>query len=467
MNSLLKCFYLISIIFIAGDVITTILFKDKFKSSLPLRFSIAYGLGTGTWGLLIFSFSYLGGSINFRNLFILSLAFMPLFIFYSIKNFKTSTLKLLRYNFSKGILYYFFLLLIIISLSIITFRALYLPMHLTDDRTQWGIKAKILYHEGTIYAHDFFDPTRVMYHASYPFLVPLIESLFYGALGKIDDCLVKIPFPLFFIALLLFFYASQRRFSTNGHALMFTAMLAVLPIFIRDTNGNPSSGFADVPLTLYYTISFTSLFFWMRERKIEDLLMATMCITFSIFTKKEGIILWVIVTLAILFTLFLFDWKEMRNKVLFGGIFVVLPLILLIPWFHFSSTFTLGPWERDFDPSYLTYNHIHSHLYRIPLIVKSFLRMSLDFKSFNIIWIIFFVTIALSFKDTFYFPQAFLLILLIFNLCALFVAILIYPWPWWSNFLYDMPRLLMVNIPLVMYTISYQFHKSKFLKLSF
>jgi len=466
MISFFKCCYLIIVIFIAGDVVSSLCFKNKFKSSLPLRFSIAYGLGTGTWGLSMFYLSYLGGSINFRNIFFSSLVFMACFIYYSAKGLRSCipNTKFPHRNFKKGILYYFFLALIIVSLSILIFRSLYLPMHLADDRAQWGIKAKILYHDGTIYSHDFFDPLRVMYHASYPLLVPLIESLFYSALEEMNDCVVKLPFPLFFLSLLLFFYASQKRFSNTRHALMFTSMVAVLPIFTSDIHGNPSSGYADVPLTLYYTISTISLSNWMKDRKIEDLLMATICILFSIFTKREGLILWVIATMAILFSLFLFDGKEIRNKLLFGGIFIVLPLIVLIPWFHFSSTFNPGPWERDFEISYLTYKHIHSHLYRIPFIMKSFIKTIFALHYFNIIWLIFFITMAFSIKDIFCFPQAFLLLLLVLNISALLVAIFIYPWPWWHNFLHDMPRLLMVNIPLMMYTISCQFHRGKFLK---
>lgn len=468
MISLFKCCYLLAVIFISGDVINTICFKDKFKSSLLLRFSIAYALGTGALGLVMFYFSYLGGSINFKNIFFLSLAFVACFIYYSIKVPKNDMTKIKSQNFNlrKGILDYFFIALIIASLSIITFRALYLPMHLTDDRAQWGIKAKILYHEGTIHAHDFFDHSRVMYHASYPFLVPLIESLFYGAIGEMNDCLVKIPFPLFFAFLLLFFYASQRRFSTNRHALMFTSMLAVLPIFLRDINGNPSSGFADVPLAFYYTISVISLFLWIKERRREDLLMATICITFSIFTKREGIILWIITATVTLFFLFLREGKKLQNRVLLGGIFAVAPFIILLPWFHFSSTFDPSPWEKDFELSYLTYTHIHSHLHRLPLIVKSFLKTPFSLHYYNIIWIIFLVTTVLSLKDALYFPQVFLLLLLVSNLSSLFVAILVYPWPWWGNFLYDLPRLSIINVPLTMYVISYQFHRGKFLKLS-
>jgi len=469
MVSLFKYCYLIVAIFVCGDVVNSICFKDKSKSSLPLRFSIAYGLGTGTLGLLIFYLSYLGGTINFKNAFFLSLPFIAYFIYSTIKDSKDFQMSIViiksfKDTFRKGMLDYFFLVLIIVSISIIIFRALYLPKHMADDRAQWGIKAKILYHEGTIYADDFFDPSRVMYHARYPFLVPLLESFFYGALGEMNDSLVKIPFPLFFIALVLFFYASQRRFSNNRHALMFTSMMSVLPIFIRDIRGNPASGYADFPLTFYYTISAFSLLFWIEDHKREDLLMATICIIFSIFTKREGVLLWAIAIFGLLLYFLLKQNETLSKKVLLGGIFIVVPLIFLLPWFHFSSTVNRGPWEKDFQLSYLTYEYIHSHLYRVPVIMKAFLEMLFTPHYFNVIWILFFITIAFSFKDSFCFPQAFLLLLVILNIASLLFAIVVYPWFWWGNFLHDMPRLLMINVPLMIYALSFQFHRGKFLK---
>ena len=467
MIGLFKCCYLIIAILIVGDVVNSICFKNKFKYSLPITFSIAYSLGTGILGLLMFYLSYLGGTVSFRNVFFLSLPFMAYFVCNSIKS-KGSILKIKSptLNFRKDMLKFFFLMLIVLSLAIATFRALYLPMHLSDDRMQWGIKAKILYHEGTIYSQDFFDPARVMYHASYPFLVPLIESFFYSALGDMNDCLVKIPFPLFFLALLLFFYVSQKRFAGHQHALMLTSMLAVLPIFIKDINGNPSSGFSDIPLTLYYTISVISLFFWIKEHRTEDIFMATICITFSIFAKKEGMILWTIAVVAILFYLLMTEREILRNKLLWWGFFVGVPLIMLLPWFQFQGNFNTGPWEKDFELSYLTYEHIYSQSYRIPFIVNSFLKKFFTPFYFNIIWIIFIITIVLSLKDFFCSPQVFLLLLLVLNLCALFFAILVYPWPWWGNFLGDLPRLLMLNIPLMMYMVSYQLHRHKFFQSS-
>ena len=198
-----------------------------------------------------------------------------------------------------------------------------------------------------------------------------------------------------------------------------------------------------------------SLFSWIKDHKREDLLLATMCITFAIFTKREGLILWSIAILVLLLYFLLMHNKTFNRKVLSGGIFVVVPLIVLLPWFHFQSTLTPGPWEKDFELSFLTYTHLYPLLHRVPLILQAILRELFTPRYFSILCIIYLITVASSLKKSFSFPLAFLLLLTILNICALFTAILIYPWPWWRNFLYDMPRLLVVNVPLIMYSMSF------------
>lgn len=429
-----------------------------------MRCSIAYALGTGTVTLLLFYFSYLGGTINFRNAFFLSLPFVIHFIYCFLKKSQRRVVTYAPFPtaVSKGIIDYFFWAFIVTSLCIILFRTLLLPMHLADEIAQWGIKAKILYCEGTIYAQDFFDPSRLIYHASYPFLVPLLESILFCAMGEMNDHLVKLPFPLFFIALLLFFYSSQKRWSTGRHALVFTTVMAVLPIFISNIHGNPSSGYADIPLTLYYTISVISLFFWISENSMEDLLLATACMTFAIFTKKEGLILWSIVILVAAISLPIKKGKGgLGRRILLAGTFGLVPLIMMLPWFHFYSTMHISPWEKDFQLSCLCYGQICESLYRVPILLKSLLSVLFAPHYFNFLWILFIATIVLNFKASFSYPQTFLLLVLLINMSVLCFAIVIYPWYWWGNFLYDLPRLMMVNIPIAIYFISCQLYKSK------
>ena len=102
----------------------------------------------------------------------------------------------------------FCILCIASAVAIVFFRALFLPMHLPDDMVQWCIRAKIIFHTSTVFADEFFEPYRVLYHAHYPVMIPLLESLIFMALGEADDILVKIPFPCLFCSSAGFFLCS-------------------------------------------------------------------------------------------------------------------------------------------------------------------------------------------------------------------------------------------------------------------
>ena len=261
MIGIIKLLYLLLAVFVTGDVVNTLLFKKDFKKHLSLRAVLSYGLGTGTLTLLMFYFSFLGGDLSFRNIVFISFGFFLLFGYYCIADFRFAFPRFSIHHENRTITFLKIFLsgLILAWVSIITFRALFLPMHLSDAVIQWGFKAKILYHEGTIYAPDFFDdPLRMVYHCQYPFLVPLLESFIFVCLDQANDVLAKIPFPLFFVALLVFVYDAQKKYSSSLQALMVTAGMALLPVFLKDVKGNPSSGYAEVPLIFYYTVPFKS-----------------------------------------------------------------------------------------------------------------------------------------------------------------------------------------------------------------
>jgi hypothetical protein len=285
-------------------------------------------------------------------------------------------------------------------------------------------------------------------------------------MGEINDKMVRLPFPLFFISLLCFFYAIQKEYASHRHALFFTCMLAILPPFIKDMHGSPSTGYADIPLTLYYTIATIELVNWVKHNRKSDLILAALFIGFAIFTKREGMILWVILTFMIAIYLGITAGRTRTYKLTYLCVFIVLPLIMLIPWFHFSNTLHLPPWEKDWSLSYLKPDHISSHFYRGSFILQELMKNFFTTRDWSVLWIIFFLLPIFSPKKIFAFPQAIILLIVCMNILALVLAIFINPWDWWRGSLYDMHRSLVVNIPLVMYIISWEFHRCKYRELS-
>ncbi len=338
-------------------------------------------------------------------------------------------------------------------------------MHLPDDMVQWCIRAKIIFHTSTVFADEFFEPCRIMYHAHYPVMIPLLESLIFMALGGADDIFVKIPFPVFFAALLAFFYAAQRRFAPHRHALLFTAMLAVVPVFMQDGRGNPASGYADVPLSFFYFIAVVSLHQWIESRGRNDLFLAVLAISFAMFTKKEGTVLWLMLTgLAALLTV-IKDRKISRDVVLLVACFGIVPALVNMPW-SYVKTFLLpiSTWEQDFELKNFTAGFIFEKIPRIPVLFDSLWRTMFLLRSYNVLWLLFFFSLVLAWRRGVVLAHMLLPVLIFVNVASVFAASFLYPHWWWRNFPGDMPRLLMFNTPLLVYFISLQANSAKILR---
>jgi hypothetical protein len=335
-------------------------------------------------------------------------------------------------------------------------------MHLPDDMVQWCIRAKIIFHNSTVLADEFFERYRALYHLHYPVMIPLLESLIFMALGEADDILVKIPFPVFFAALLAFFYAVQRRFAPHRHALLFTAMLAVVPVFIQDGRGNPASGYADVPLSFFYFIAVVSLLQWLESRGRNDLFLAMLAISFAIFTKKEGSVLWLMLTGFTVLLTILKDRRGSRDVVWLIVGFGLVPMLINLPWTYFKALLPAAPWwEQDFSLRNFTLDFICERLPRIPALFDSLWRTMFLLKSYNVLWILFFFSIVLAWRRAIAIPHMLLPALVLANVGSVFAASFLYPHFWWGNFAGDMPRLLMFNTPLLIYFISRQAYSAK------
>ena len=128
------------------------------------------------------------------------------------------------------------LLLALVPVLLAFFSALYRPLDHTDERLNFAIKAKIIFHEGRLLPlTDEWVP-----HPRYPLLVPLLEVFTSGLSGHFDELAVKPPFAAYFGALVLLFYGEARRhFGPLGSGL-FTSLLAWLPFWTLSETGSTS-----------------------------------------------------------------------------------------------------------------------------------------------------------------------------------------------------------------------------------
>ena len=350
-----------------------------------------------------------------------------------------------------------FICLLAIMLLLDTFSE---PLKAFDARAIWGMKAKILFHKQGIYEEDFFDPDRLHAHQRYPLLIPLAECLIYRSIGSVDDRYAKALFPAFFISMNLIFYATLRRFFGRGYSMAGTALLMSLPVFITFENGGVNSGYADVPVACFCVGFVSSLFHWLCNGRAARLVIAMLFGVFLIFTKQEGLALWVL-TLACIspFTLTLGRRSILKLRSLF--IICLGTGVLLYPWFDYRSH--LPSIDEDYF-SRLSVESFSAGSARLHFVFQSFLKeVLLKPHLWNVLGPLLLVTLFLSPLRTlwlkhsvfFWIPQSYCLLI-----CLVF---LISPWKIEELVPVSLTRLLIHVAPLIVLWLFFQMETIKLL----
>ncbi|MDP3791491.1 MAG: glycosyltransferase family 39 protein [Candidatus Omnitrophota bacterium] len=273
----------------------------------------------------------------------------------------------------------FFILGISFELLYAFFRTLIMPMESYDAIAIYALKAKVFYINQSI-PHDFFSSFKnFVPHIEYPLLIPLAETFFYTLFGSLNDLLVKIIFPLYYVALLVVFYSACRRFISRRQSLFFTFLLATIPQ-ITDFATN---GYADLPFAFYCSSAIFYLYLWIREKKGVFLILSFILSALAIWTKSEGIMFASInAVIAVIYTA---RGKPFNVKGYAYAVFSVLMVVVYV--FAWESVgLTVNSDFASSQSSFLT--RLISGFERIPQILYEYQIQFFGPKKWNIIWIL-------------------------------------------------------------------------------
>ncbi|MHB1347259.1 MAG: hypothetical protein ACYCXK_07200, partial [Candidatus Humimicrobiaceae bacterium] len=161
----------------------------------------------------------------------------------------------LRYkNITELTLNPIFIILIIINILIVVFFAILFPIRFWDAISSWSLKAKAFFIDSTM--TDFYLKHDYSFSAfSYPPFLSLIETWIYIWIGKIDENLVKIIFPVFYssgILLVLNFF--KKKFSRTL-SLILAFIFAAIPIIV-------DHGYIEYTNLLFSIILFIAVYFF-------------------------------------------------------------------------------------------------------------------------------------------------------------------------------------------------------------
>ncbi|MDA2922809.1 glycosyltransferase family 39 protein [Patescibacteria group bacterium AH-259-L07] len=309
----------------------------------------------------------------------------------------------------------FLILIIIFEIGFVVLESTLRPVMQFDALSNWAWKAKVLFYQ----PYEFFNKTSDLFlgggsaHPNYPFFLPMIMAGIYYLFGNVDDALVGLLFALHFVILIVFMYISLRWFVSRSRSLLFTAMLSTIPLL----SYHGLSAYADLPLTLYFSIAALFLFKYMSvsQSRKSDLVVAGIFAGLITWIKLEGLML-----SAVLFMVFiLYVWRtNYRSLTSIGkqcAFFVGPFLILFLPWFVFKLYFGLS--YSNVDGPLFTGFH--------PEVVINFFQQVFISNSFHLWPGIFLIMLLFKARKAFSYPYTYILFM-IFGVISAYLIIYVF-----------------------------------------
>jgi hypothetical protein len=126
-------------------------------------------------------------------------------------------------------IFYIFVFLIFINFLVVLFFALLFPIRFWDAIACWSLKGRAFFIDASII--PFFKSHDYQFaHLSYPLYLPLMQTWIYTWMGKINENLVKVIFPLFYLSGLFIFYYLFRQKYRRVIAIIYVFIFSALPV---------------------------------------------------------------------------------------------------------------------------------------------------------------------------------------------------------------------------------------------
>lgn len=443
-----------SVIVAAGLPLTWwLLPKRQGKGFIFEVAALSFGIGIGLTTLAMLFVSLGGGALSLPNIlvscFIVVCALTALLIGLvkrdpasAVRSGHSNSNRATVSSSKRGLSRWEIMLLLVIAFEIffVFSEALAYPMQGHDPLSHWALKAKAFFIQGQL----TFDGYSA--HNYYPLLLPLSETWIYLGLGQLDDGVVKILFPLCFVALLITFYFGQRRARlSRTHSLLFTAILITSggQLVYQFTNAYP-----DAPLAFFYTAATLFLYLWIVSPQTDAyLVLSGLFAGIAVWTKFEGVVLVVINSVALV----AYCFSAWRNK-------QAPQLRMLVIHFSLIALFIV-PWQivRS-DPTGATEHLGNLRLEALAIIPGQIIGAFFEYRRWGMLWVVAAPVItALAFRRSVSPPIVYVLAIVVLNLASLVAIYLFTSYQDVARQIQDtIHRMLLHFSPIVVFLMSLQ-----------
>lgn len=281
--------------------------------------------------------------------------------------------------------------------TVMFYNAMDYPMASYDGRAIWNYKAKILFHERTVFSESFLDQYRIHYHPDYPILVPLSQFSFYNFLGHVDEDQVRFMFSAIMVFFGLYIFGTVSAVSNRWMGLFFMLLFAGAPFrphwVIRD-GGAINSGESDFPLAFLSMIAVLGYYHWWQTGKRHHLLLGAVFCGFALMTKKEGLVVFTMLAgvngLQWLFGKGGPSRAALKSLAIAAG----LSLLVALPWFlvgrHLKNIY-----DEDYFSNF-NLEHMVVSPVRLPVIYAIFMNDVTEVEKWNYSWFLYLPVLLLG-----------------------------------------------------------------------
>jgi len=285
-------------------------------------FFISFYIGSLAASTFLMVLSLTGIEYHVEYIYSFGLIFFAFFLYLQFKKGKNIFFK--DFNSSKLSWVLFIILIILITASslVVVFFAFLFPIRFWDAVSCWSLKGKAFFIDSSII--PFYKNHSYQFsHLSYPLYLPLIQTWIYIWLGKVDETLVKVIFPLFYISALFILYNFFRQKFTRLAAALAVFVFSVVPIVV-------DYGYIEYTNLVYGVILLVGVyFFWQwlacsrgccninnKGFHYYYLILSTIFFVILASIRSEGILY---LFLFLLINLFCFIWDLVREGIYISG----------------------------------------------------------------------------------------------------------------------------------------------------
>jgi len=428
-------------------------------------FFISFYIGciiSSNWLILL---SLVGVKYSLQHVLLFSLGFFVCFLYliFSKKIRYKEKVKIDRAKISKDkdyrntlkkILFITLLILIIFNFIVVLFFTFLFPIRFWDAISCWSLKGKAFFIDRNVISF-YTQHSYNFSHLSYPLYLPLMQTWIYIWLGKIDENMVKIIFPLFYMSVLFTLYYFFRQKLNKVLSTTFVFIFSSIPIVI-------DHGYIEYTNLLFSVILLLGVYFFytgITSRKFYNGKLILSVIFFSILAtiRSEGI-LYLFLFFIVYMSYHFVNLTKARGKNSGKGeenvndvksnirntnflILAFIAIIILLPWFLLKMKLGISSLSMEYIEyikAFKNGNYINDFFYSGPPLgirravysfISEFLFSSYDStraflgSSYGPVWVILLFIFLVNIKRMFVDKSYIFLIFIIFGFTTVFLSI--------------------------------------------